>query len=477
MSKSSERPHDGSGMPELKMTSVRFSPPLPHSQHDPCSMSIKELGASLRRKELSAGEIVAAYLKQIEQSASMLNAFLHIDWEGAQAAAKKVDHERSQGVDRGPLHGIPIAVKDCFATQHQPTTAGSRILANNITQEDAEAVRRLRVAGAVVVGKTNMNEFAFGVTGINPHYGTVRNPWDPERIVGGSSSGSAAAVASGMSAAAIGTDTGGSIRIPASLVGVVGFKPTYDIIPRHGVVPLSWTLDHVGMFCRTVADTLIVFECLAGHPPGCRLERVSLRRLRLGVLEDHCEELTTEVAEAWESFLRETQHAGVEIVPVRLRQVTEVMAVSTVIMFSEAAAAHTEWLRTRRDLYDPQVKTRLLQGALIPATTYVKAQQIRRRLIAQNSELFTQVDLLACPTQPDIACQISAMSQEIVRRMLRNTRLAPLLGMPALSMPLRSKGMPVGLQLIGPAGQDHRLLSVAAAIEETFLTKESSYAE
>ncbi|MGH7964562.1 MAG: amidase [Candidatus Binatia bacterium] len=453
------------------------SPSLSHPPHDLCVMSIGELGAALRSRELSAEAIITAYLARIEQLASVLNAFISIDWEGARAAAKKVDHERSQGIDRGPLHGIPIAVKDCFATKNQLTTAGSRILADYVTDEDAEAVRRLRAAGAVMVGKTNMNEFAFGVTGINPHYGTVRNPWDPDRIVGGSSSGSAAAVAAAMSAAAIGTDTGGSIRIPASLTGIVGFKPTYDMIPRHGVVPLSWSLDHVGICCRTVADTRMVFECLVEYPPAYRPEQGSLRGLKLGVLADHCEDLTAEVANVWEGFLREAERVGAEIVPVRLKQVTEVMAASTAIMFSEAAAVHGEWLRTRRDLYDPQVKTRLLQGALIPATTYLQAQQIRRRLIEQNTELFTQVDLLACPTQPDVACRISAVSQEIVRHMLRNTRLAPLLGMPALSMPLRATGLPVGLQLIGPAGQDQRLLSIAAALEEAFFTKENSYAE
>ncbi len=431
----------------------------------PCGLTMLELGGAMRRRTLCAREIVEAHLERIERLAPVVNAFISVAVESARREADRLDEERARGIDRGPLHGIPVAIKDVFATQGLPTTGGSRIADKEPAPHDAEAVARLRRAGAIVLGKTNLNEFAFGVTGINPHFGTVRNPWDAERIAGGSSSGSAAAVAAGMSPVALGTDTGGSVRIPASFVGVVGYKPTYELVSRRGVLPLSWSLDHVGILARSVADARLLTRCLADgasvKPDGC----VDLRDLRIGILEDLCVGLSPAVDAAWNDFLHRCAQWGVKLEALELRQADETLAASTAIMFAEAAVVHAKWLRACPELYDPAVRSRLVQGALIPATTYLRAQQIRRRLKERVMAAFERVDVIASPTQPEPAVLIREVAAETVARMVRHTRLAPLLGMPALSLTLPTSGLPIGLQLMAAIGHDDRLLALAEAIE------------
>lgn len=454
-----------SGVNEAEIAERGLARRIHRRKLEPSSSSIARLARSLRERELSAVEILEAHLERIETLDPDLRAFISVGREGARDAAARADAELRSGTDRGLLHGIPMAVKDLFATKGEPTTAGSRILADNVTDDDAEAVRLLRRSGAVLVGKTNLNEFAFSVTGINPHYGTVRNPHDRERITGGSSSGSAAAVAAGMSVAALGTDTGGSIRIPACLTGVVGFKPTYGAVPVGGLIPLSWSLDHVGSIARSVEDASHVFHALAGRKPAAPV-RIPPGSLRVGTLEDYCSGLDDRVSAGWERFLAQLSTTGAEIVNLHLGLSREVMLASTTIMFSEAATVHAEWLKSRRDLYDPQIRERLLQGALLPATTYLKAQQIRRRIVDRALALFERVDVLACPTQPMVASRISEVGPETIRRMLQSTRLAPLVGLPALTLPLPSDGLPIGLQLLGPLRSDDYVLGVAAGLEE-----------
>ncbi|MFQ5665009.1 MAG: amidase [Candidatus Binatia bacterium] len=435
-------------------------------KQDLCSCSIAELGRGLRQRAFSVREITEAHLARIDAVNPVVHAFILIDSEGARAAADAADRELAQGQDRGTLHGVPLTLKDLFATRAQRTTAGSRILEEHVTPQDAVVVQRLRQEGAIILGKTNLNEFAFGATGINARYGTVRNPWDTDRIVGGSSSGAAAAVAAGMCVAALGTDTGGSVRIPAALTGLVGFKPTYDRVPRDGVIPLSWTLDHVGVLSRHVADACDVFGCVGNRPPHGPLEKVPLKGLRIGVLEQYCSDLDGSVGQYWEQFLRAAAGAGARVVSLDFQRSREIVAASTVIMFAEAAASHLTWLRTCRELYGNDTKLRLLQGALYPAVTYLRAQQMREEIIHDVAGLFEQVDILACPTQPCVAAKISDVRPEIVLQIVRNTRLAPLLGLPALSVPLQCAGLPVGGQFVGPRGRDEYLLGVGVAVED-----------
>ncbi|MFQ5661252.1 MAG: amidase [Gammaproteobacteria bacterium] len=432
---------------------------------DPCSYSGAQLQPALRQREISVLELTEAHLARIDALNPQLNAFTSVDREGACKAAVVLDQELANGTDRGPLHGIPVALKDIFAAEGLPLTAGSRILAENVATEDAETVKLLRAGGAVILGKTNLNEFAFGGTGLNPHTGAALNPWDPERIVGGSSSGSAAAVIAGMCVLALGTDTGGSTRIPASLVGIVGFKPTYERWSRVGVLPLSWSLDHVGVFGRSVADVGAAFEVLS-NGRSAPAKEVDLRGLRIGILEEYCGDLDDEVAPTWQQFINTLSGAGAQLITYTPDCLQDVMAASTTIMFAEAATAHSKWLRTCRDLYSPEIRMRLLQGALLPASTYLRAQQMRAVILREISALFGEIDVLAFPTQMDVATRVSDVKPEVVMRLVRNTRLATLIGLPAMSLPLPVTALPVGAQLMAANGKDEFLLDVAASFEE-----------
>lgn len=432
---------------------------------DPCTYSVAQLQIALRQRQLSVRELTEAHLARIDMLNPHLNAFTWVDREGACKAATMLDQELADGTDRGPLHGIPVALKDIFAAEGLPLTAGSRILAENVATKDAETVKLLRAGGAVILGKTNLNEFAFGGTGLNPLTGAVPNPWDAERIIGGSSSGSAAAVVAGMSVIALGTDTGGSTRIPAALSGIVGFKPTYEHWSRDGVLPLSWSLDHVGVFGRSVADVAAAFEVLSnGRSAPAR--DVELDGLRIGILEEYCADLDDEVAPTWQRFIDTLSTAGAQLITYTPECLQDVMAASTTIMFAEAATVHSKWLRTCRELYSPEIRMRLLQGALLPASTYLRAQQMRAVILREVSALFEEVDVLAFPTQMDVATKVSEMKPEVVMRLVRNTRLATLIGLPAMSLPLQAEGLPVGAQLMAAYGSDEFLLDVAASFEE-----------
>ncbi|HUY19391.1 MAG TPA: amidase [Candidatus Binataceae bacterium] len=433
---------------------------------DPLRASIGELGAALRARQFSIRELVDSHLERLGEVNPKINAFRLSDAEGARAAAAALDSELAAGKMRSALHGIPITVKDLFATRGQRTTAGSLILRDRITDDDAEVVANLRTAGAVILGKTSMDEFAFSPTGLNAHYGPVRNPWDTNRVTGGSSSGAAAALAAGVGAGALGSDTGGSVRLPAALCGVVGFKPSYDRLSRRGAFPLSWSLDHPGVFGRSVTDIGAMYDCAASgeHRLG-ELRAPAARELRCGVMEEYCGEVDGEVGARWDEFIRAITAAGVRVTAVTPKKLKLVIAASTAIMFAEAAAVHRQWLATRREDYGAPIRMRLLQGALIPATTYLRALQLRRAIADEIGALFETLDCLICPTNSTVAVPIESVDAKTGGRMIRNTRLAPLLGIPAISLPIPGRGLPVGAQLMGPAGGDARLLAAAAAVE------------
>lgn len=438
-------------------------------------MNILAAASALRAKKVSSQELTKEALSRIAARNLEINAFLTVTEASARLAAKNADEELADGKDRGPLHGIPIAVKDLIDVAGVPVTAGSKVLHGRVPGRDAEVVRRLREAGAVILGMTNMHEIAYGITSNNPHYGPVRNPHDLKRIAGGSSGGSAAAVADGLAAAALGTDTGGSIRIPAAFCGVVGYKPTYGQVSREGVIPLGFSLDHVGPLASTVWDCAALVAAMADVSPDfLPAEDASLKGVRIGLPENfYFEQILPEVAAPVRRAAGIAESAGANIVSVRVPDMNEVNAAARVILLAEASAAYEPY-RERRADFGTDVLALLDQGRLIGAVDYINAQRVRRRQRAEFDRLWRNVDCILVPATPATAPKIGQTDIEIggeVRDVrIVTTRLVRginLLGLPAISIPCGKDpaGMPVGLQLLAPRGADRKLLCVAAALE------------
>lgn len=452
-------------------------------------LSVCEAAELLRSRRLSPRELVGACLERIESLNPRLNAFITVTAEPARAAAARAEAEIHRGAYRGPLHGIPFALKDLFATRGVRTTAGSKVLADWVPDHDSAAGERLAAAGAILVGKTNTHEFAFGATTLNPHYGPARNPWDPERVPGGSSGGSAVALAAGMCALALGSDTGGSIRLPAALTGTVGLKPTYGRVSRFGVVPLSWSQDHVGPMARTVRDAALGLNAIAGYDPRDpasvkrsvpdftdELER-GVAGLRLGLLREQLELPTDpEVEAAVRATVARLEALGAQVKEVSFPEHAQALAAGSAILLAEAASVHERWLRERAEEYGEDVRTRLEQGALLPALVYVRAQRARRLLIARFNRLFEQVDVVLSPAAPVPAPRLDqpmltldGETSDARGVLLRNTRLYDVLGLPALSVPcgVTRAGLPIGLQVAGRAFDEATVLRVGYAVEQS----------
>jgi aspartyl-tRNA(Asn)/glutamyl-tRNA(Gln) amidotransferase subunit A len=452
-------------------------------------LSIKELGALLKRRKLSPVELVRHLLARIETLNPALNAFLTVPAETALAEARRAESELARGKWRGPLHGIPVALKDNISTQGVRTTAGARFLSDHIPENDAAVVFRLRRAGAIILGKTNLHEFAYGVTTTNPHYGTTRNPWDRERIAGGSSGGSAAALAAGLAPAALGSDTGGSIRIPAAMCGVAGLKPTFGRVSCRGTVALSPSLDHVGPMARTAEDLALLLGVLAGHdardPVSVRRPvenflremRRPPRRLRLvRPREFFFDRVDGEVASLVEKAIAEFTGMGVSVEEISWPAARELARPATAIALAEATRFHRRqgWYPAHADDYGEDVRARLELGEKVSAVEYFEALDARRRLQEELDRLLTGVDALLAPTVPVAAPLIGteelewAEEREPVRAaLLRLNRPANMTGNPAVSIPcgFTRAGLPVGLQLIGRRWEEGRLLAAAAAYE------------
>jgi aspartyl-tRNA(Asn)/glutamyl-tRNA(Gln) amidotransferase subunit A len=450
-------------------------------------MTIVEAGRRLRAREVSAVELVDGCLGRIAALNPALCAFITVTEESAREAARQPERELARGLDRGPLHGIPIAAKDVFLTRGVRTTAGSRLLADYVPDHDAAAVERLGAAGAVLVGKTNMHELAYGITSANPHFGVVRNPRDPARIPGGSSGGSAVAVAAGMALAALGSDTGGSIRIPASFCGVVGLKPTYGRVSRYGMLPLSFSMDHAGPIAASVCDAALVLKAMAGYDPrdpassNVPVEDYlpasggSCEGVRIGLPENfYFERVTPEARAAVERAAELAARRGAQVVRVRVPDMDAVNTVGRLLLLVEAAAALTPHLAQRASLGD-DVRALLDQGRLIPATDYVNAQRLRRLEQGEFRALWRQVDILFTPAVPmgapkigQAAVEIEGCLEDVRLAATRLVRAMDVLGLPALSLPcgLDANGMPLGLQIMAPELNERALLRVAAAIEE-----------
>jgi aspartyl-tRNA(Asn)/glutamyl-tRNA(Gln) amidotransferase subunit A len=431
----------------------------------------------------SAAERVEAALAATERLNPTLNAYLHLDREGARAMAAEqdaIDVARAAIEDRGggaadpgrPLAGMPICVKDLIDVAGMPTTAGAEGWVRK-PDVDAPVVARLREAGAIVIGKGNTNEFACGIDGRNPHRGDCRNPYDTERLSGGSSSGPAAAVASGMAEGGIGTDTSGSIRIPAALCGVVGIRPTRGLVPAEGVVPLAWTLDSVGPLARDVAGAALLLDVLAGRPPA-PAPRADVAGLRLGLATPLLALAAEPVAEAIEAATEALGEAGAEVVDRPLPDLGRATAVHRLVQAIEVAAAHAPWFERQRDRYAPEVRARIEAGYSLGAETYLRAQRHRRLFTRAFATTMEGLDAVLAPASPVLAPRLAdeEISVRGARRAVRSTLLscvAPLsqLDCPAISVPAGLReGLPVGLQLIGRPGSEAMLLRIAAAVEE-----------
>ncbi|MBM3790332.1 MAG: amidase [Acidobacteria bacterium] len=450
-------------------------------------LSITRLAPLLRRRRISPVELAEALLARIERAQPRLNSYITVTADLALDQARRAEREIGRGRYRGPLHGIPIAIKDLIFWKGVRTTAGSRILRDFVPGESAAVVERLWEAGAVLLGKTNLHEFAYGPTNLNPHFGPTRNPWDPERMTGGSSGGSAAAVAGAQAVAALGTDTGGSIRIPSSACGCVGLKPTYGRIPLHGVIPLSPSLDHVGPIARCVEDAAVVLQALVGSDPrdpfssGRRREsfagdlRKGLGRMRLGLPRKYFfARLQRDVRNCLTAAIRLLEEAGARVEEVDLPFLERTEALSAEIIGAEALLYHWRWLQQRPGDYGPDVRHRLESHTSTSAASYLEARRELAAYAAAFDRALRSVHALVAPTLPVVApyvdeseVRIGSARWPVRPALLRFTRPANLAGLPAISMPcgFSRENLPVGLQLIGRRRDERTLLRLAWAYE------------
>jgi aspartyl-tRNA(Asn)/glutamyl-tRNA(Gln) amidotransferase subunit A len=472
---------------------------------DPADLTIAEAGRRLREGELTAAALLAAVLRRASMTEAVLHSYLTIDNEGAGAAAAAADEAFARGEDRGPLQGIPLAIKDNLVTRGVETTAASRILSGWMPPYDATVVERLRAAGAVLVGKANLDEFAMGSSTENSAYGATRNPWHPERVPGGSSGGSAVAVAVGSALGALGSDTGGSIRQPAAMTGIVGMKPTYGLVSRYGLIAFASSLDQIGPLARNVEDSVTIFEAVAGHDPSDATSyrgavpevRSALDRgvegLRIGVLT----ELSgagndPAVLEAFEQTVDVLRSAGADVRPMSLPACAEALNAYYLIAPAECSAnlarfdgvrygsrvggdtVETMMAATRGDGFGPEVTRRILLGTYALSAGYYEAfygqaQKVRTLVIRDFRRAYSEVDVLVSPTSPMTAFGVGEKIDDPLTMYLTDVATVPtnLAGDPGISVPvgLDPDGLPIGFQILAPALGEAALFRAAAAVE------------
>jgi aspartyl-tRNA(Asn)/glutamyl-tRNA(Gln) amidotransferase subunit A len=441
--------------------------------------SIEEIAPRLAAREVTSLEITRACLDAIARQDRELHAFITVLADDALTQAVRADADIAAGRCRGPMHGVPISVKDLIDVAGVRTTAASRVRAGAVAARDAQVVTRLRRAGAIVIGKCNLHEFAFGTTGEESAFGQTRNPVDPARSPGGSSGGSAVSVATGMAFASLGTDTGGSIRIPAAACGVVGLKPTFGELPVDGIVPLSRSLDHVGPIARTVGDLSLVYAVLSGSTGRARATGrpdAAPDALRLGLPRPYFMDfLDEEVRLRFDDALEKIRRAGTVIEDVRFRHAADTPAVYLAIQLPEATAYHATVLERQPQDYQPGVRQRLELGRYVLAEDYVRAQRGRDVLRCEVDAALGGRHALVLPTLPipaprfgDTSVTVGGRTEPVRALMLRLTQLFNLTGHPAISIPCgtTAAGLPCGLQLVGRINRTEELLAVARACEE-----------
>jgi aspartyl-tRNA(Asn)/glutamyl-tRNA(Gln) amidotransferase subunit A len=443
-------------------------------------LSIREVSELVRKRKVSPVELTTACLARIGRFSPLLNAFITITAESALEQAREAEAEMKHGNWRGPLHGVPIALKDLFDTAGVRTTGGSAVFKDRIPAEDAEVVRRLKAAGAVLLGKTNMQEFAFGGSSIVSYFGAVHNPWEPNHIAGGSSGGSAAALAAELCYGAFGSDTAGSIRLPASHCGIVGLKPTYGLVSTRGVIPLSWSLDHVGPMARTVADTALLLQVIAGYdaqettseeikiPDYTQALGAKVSSLRIGVpreffLADLDPEIEAAMKEALSVMGKLT--AGIRDVPL---QANTMETLRDVVRAAEAYAYHREFVTKTPELYQPLTLKRIRAGADVTTPAYIQGRRDLAHVRRTADAWFDAVDVLVTPTLPIRPPAISDPRADDILPAVRNTSPFDVNGWPAISIPcgFTKQGLPIGLQVIGPHGGEAVVFQLAHAYEQ-----------
>ncbi len=450
-------------------------PPDPAGSQDLTGITLRQAGHLLRSRAVSPVELTQACLTRIERYNRQLNAFITVTGEQALAQARAMEAEQASGTWRGPLHGIPIALKDNIDTAGIRTTAASGLFKDRKPTEDAEVVRRLKLAGAILLGKLNLHEFAYGGTSDVSYFGAVHNPWALDHISGGSSGGSAVAAAAGLCFATLGTDTGGSIRIPSSYCGVVGLMPTYGRVSLRGVIPLSWSLDHAGPICRTVEDCRLVLGIIAGYDPpdpasvdvpvtdDIRATQMQTSTLRLGIPRSpFFENLDSEVAAAVETAIGVLRKLTKSAVDVELPNLPN----TRLILETEAYAYHSKWIAASPDQYQPLTRERILTGAHFHAADYAEALRQMNLLRRQISQVFADVDVLVTPTMVSTA-ESFAESRNFQRFGLRNTSPFDAYGVPVITVPcgFSAAGLPIGLQIGGAPFAEPTVLALARAYE------------
>jgi aspartyl-tRNA(Asn)/glutamyl-tRNA(Gln) amidotransferase subunit A len=449
--------------------------------------SAAELAKLIAARKLSPVELVEACLSRIEATEPKLNSFITRPGDEALAAAKKAEQEIAHGDYKGPLHGIPFAMKDLFYVKGMRNTCGSKIFDGFVPDFDSTVVARLKKAGAIIFGKTNLHQFAFGPTGLNADYGHMHNPWDLARLAGGSSGGSGSAVASGQCPLATGTDTGGSVRIPASLCGISGIKPTYSRVSRHGIAPLAWTLDHPGPMARTVEDCAIALQAMAGHDsndPATSKREVpnyqkaltgKVKGLRIGVPEEYWQSpVDPRVRSSIEDALTALKGLGATVKKVSWPMYKHSATISTPLIYAEATAYHRGMLLKRGTEYDPSIRWRLEVGLFITAEDYLTALRGRQAYTQEALALLKDVDLIAGPTEPVAAPPIEATDLRVngmpigaIGALTQYTRPFNITGFPAISVSCGFvDGLPVGLQLAGRPFDEATVLNAGYSYQQ-----------
>lgn len=451
-------------------------------------LSIGELGPMIESRRVSPVEVTEAYLERIRQLNPQIHSYITVMEEHSIAAARHAEQEIQRGRYLGPLHGVPIGLKDIIYTKGVPTTSGSLFLQDFVPSYDATVVEHLLEAGAIIMGKLNLHEFACGGADGNPFYGVTRNPWGHERYAGGSSGGSAAAVAAGLAAGALGTDTGGSVRLPANLCGTVGLKPTFGRVSRYGVTPLSWTLDHVGPLTRTVSDCALLLYVLAGHDPRDPYSAsvptpnypdsivASTKGLRVGVPRPFFfENVTTEVKDSVEHVIEIFEGLGAEVRDIPVAEVEHASNVYLAICYPEAASYHQQWFPQHLADYGSNTRERLEIGSVVPGSAYIEALKLQRALVHAFQTAFAEVDVLVAPVSPVVAhhlgeseIKMDESEWSFFTHRARLTQPANVAGLPSLAIPcgFSREGLPLGFQLIGRAFDESTLLRLGHTYQQ-----------
>ena len=454
---------------------------------EPALMTLTAVAKAIADKEVSSHEATRSCLHRIAQWQPKLNAFMAIEAESALKAADEADVALAKGKNRGPLHGVPLAHKDMYYDAGKVSTCGSLIRRDFVASTTSTALQRLKDVGSIRLGSLQMVEFAYGPTGHNFHHGAVHNPWKSGHITGGSSSGSGSAVAARLTFAALGSDTGGSIRMPAHFCGVTGLKVTWGRISRAGAMPLSQSLDTVGPLARTVEDCALLLRLMAGPDPEdptaspapvgdyMAATTASIKGLKIGVPTSfYVDELDADVARALDETIAVLKREGADIVKVELPDQRQLSAACQIVLATEAAAYHKRWLIERPQDYGPQVLMRLQNGLAIPAVLYLESMRWRGPALAAHIAATSEVDAVLAPVAPVAAPTIaesdvgnSPNAEAVIQRLTRFTRPINYLGLPSLSIPsaFNAKGLPIGMQLVGRSFDEATLLTIGAAFQ------------